>query len=818
MKKTIIATLLMVMGCGLASAMPVGEKTARLVASNYLIMQGKTHASLTLADQLTGSITKTDDNLYPAIYVYNIGNEGFILVSGDDEVEPILGYSLNGVYDTSRLSCNFAGWLDAYRCDIAAIIHSHVSGQKSYHSDEAVQEWTALKNNDASFYNKKGTKDVSALVSTRWDQGAGYNNYCPAYSGGYGGHAYTGCVATSMAQIIRYWQYPSTGFGYSAYSHSVYGRLKVNHDSVVYDYANMPTTVSPYSPQAEQDAVSLLCYHCGVAVSMNYQHAGNTDGSGAHTEDVPAALYHFGYLDSKMIYMTSVGEETWKEMLRNEFDNNRPVLYRGYSTAGGHAFVCDGYRQSQNKFHFNFGWSGYQDGYYTLTNLNGYTTGQGGVINIQPSGLAPLQETYYVSENGTGDGSSWDNATSNLNGAMLLQNVEGAGNVWVKEGTYYGDTTGTVAFPLYPGISLYGGFVGNETALDQRITGHPSILDGSNARPLFSSTGGSKTINIDGFSLRHSRSNDIALGYTTSNVKFYNCEITENVAEEEGVILYLTNHNMEYCRIHHNEAPTSQIVQIEGGTLNYCRVENNTALAAVISKGGTIGSSLIAHNSGDGADATQGGTYVNSTIVSNNGRGIIASNSTKIRNTVIWNNDTAISGSDTNIFFSAIDDPSAIIEGNSNILLVSENSGASNAPHFTLPLTSRGLTDEDYSYRLLADSPLRDAADTNRSSIPRYDLDGLQRSRNGRVDIGCYEYMNVDIPSVNTPQQLSLYPNPASTTLHILGAEGPIELLDFRGSRIAQYPEGTTQINISSYPRGLYLIKTPTTIKKLIIK
>ncbi len=806
MKRIItLGWILLTAGC--LSAMPVSEKSARTVAENFIRTQEKGNSTLTLIDVLTGPATKTTVEALPAIYVYNIGSEGFIIVSGDDEVTPVLGYSFNGVYNPSQLSPNFAGWLDAYRCDIAAIIETHIAGQKGYHSEKAAREWNALMTGDASIYPKSGRKSVSALLSSEWDQGAGYNNYCPAYSSGSGGHSYTGCVATAMAQIIRYWGYPTTGFGYSAYSHSVYGRLKVHHDSVVYDFNNMPDRVYPSSPQVQQDAVSLLCYHCGVSVSMNYQHAGNNDGSGAHTEDVPDALRHFGYMHAQMIYMTTVGESTWMQMLRDELDNGRPVLYRGISTGGGHAFVCDGYRDSQNKFHINWGWSGYQDGYFTLDNLNGYSTGQGGVINIYPSGLAPSQSTYYVSTDGTGDGSSWEMASSNLNDAIGLMKFRNEGSVWVKEGVYYGDTTGSVAFPLYSGVALYGGFVGNESFISDRTAGHPSILDGGNARVFFSTQGGgNKLINIDGFTLRHGRSDKVAIGRVSDNVKLFNCEITENVADDDGVILFISGHNIEYCRIHHNEAPSSQIIQMESGNMNCCRVENNTALAAIWSSGGSAGSCLIAHNSGDGADATLGGSFVNCDIVSNQGCGLLVSNKTKIRNCVVWNNDTAISGLDTNIYFSAIDDEGALVEGHSNMLLSSSCSGA-DAPRFTLCSASRGLTDEDYSYRLMDDSPLRDAADTNRGGVPRYDLDGMQRSRNGRVDIGCYEYMNVGIDNVPTLQTLSVYPNPATSWVRIEGAEGAVDVIDNRGRTVATLPEGATTLDVSHLPRGLYYLR-----------
>ena len=157
MKRIItLGWILLTAGC--LSAMPVSEKSARTVAENFIRTQEKGNSTLTLIDVLTGPATKTTVEALPAIYVYNIGSEGFIIVSGDDEVTPVLGYSFNGVYNPSQLSPNFAGWLDAYRCDIAAIIETHIAGQKGYHSEKAAREWNALMTGDASIYPKSGRK------------------------------------------------------------------------------------------------------------------------------------------------------------------------------------------------------------------------------------------------------------------------------------------------------------------------------------------------------------------------------------------------------------------------------------------------------------------------------------------------------------------------------------------------------------------------------------------------------------------------------------------------------------------------------------
>lgn len=812
MKKKLGAIALsLLLGCShIVKADPVNEATARKVASTYVNINCKQNATLSLAATYT-------TNQVATVYVYNIGNEGFILVSGDDEVEPVLGYSFSGAYDTTHLNPSFLSWLSAYRHDIAAIQQQAAMGAKSYSDPHAVSEWQALKAGDASFYTSKAGKNVNALVQTQWDQGVGYNNLCPSYSGGYGGHAYTGCVATAMAQIIRYWGYPTQGFSNSSYVHGVYGRLKVDHDSVTYDFANMPNRVYGYSPQVEQQAVSLLCYHCGVAVHMDYQHAGNTDGSGAHTEDVPAALAHFGYVGSKMIYMTTVGTDAWIAMLRNELDAGRPMLYRGVSGTYGHAFVCDGYQTSNNKFHFNWGWSGYQDGYFTLTNMNGYTSGQGAVLGIQPSGLAPLCTTYYFDAEGTGDGSSWDNASSHLYEAIVLRGLYKSGNMWLKEGTYYGDTTAATAFALQSGVNIYGGFQGTESALTDRDSSRFSILDGGDQRAILATSGLSKDVKLDRLSFQHGRSSNVAVMKTTSRISLNFCEIANNVAEDNGIVFNLTDATMKYSTIHHNQAPQGTIVSTNG-ELHYCRIENNEAAKVVSSTGGKVFSSLIAHNNGDAVDATSGGNYTNCNIVSNTGVGVYVSNKTTLRNTVVWNNATAIEGTDTNITFCAAD--ATMDESKGNVELTPENTGAANSPHFTLCSGIRGISDTIDSWRLFADSPLVDAGDTNITNVPGRDLDDLLRMQFGRLDIGCYEYGNVAIPEVETVNNtLQVYPNPASTHITVAAnndAEQMVQIYDLTGRRVLTATSNRT-IDVSQLQSGVYVLRSGNAITKLVI-
>ena len=398
LRKTILLVALLLASVA-SNARNVDAVMAQKAAENYLRLNAISFGQLQLNHQQT---TANGEALY---FVYNIDTTGFIIITGATELEPVLGFSLKGAFDTSRISPNFQDWLQGY----AAVIEKFQQrdGAKSYAQHP---EWTAIMEANETYF-APSTKNVNQLLSSEWDQGWGYNQYTPV--GADGQHVVVGCVATAMAQIIRYYGYPSTGFGTSSYPHRTYGRQTAVHDTSFYDFANMPDRISYYSSTPEQrHAVSLLGYHCGVAVSMDYQDAVMTSGSGSHVQDVPGALIHFGYVNSFFLDKGGHTEQEWYALVRHELDESRPVLYRGVSAnGGGHAFVCDGYRTSGNKFHFNWGWSGYQDGYYTMSDMNGYAGAQGAVFNFTPSNIASGYDTLYVAADGTGDGSSWTNAT-----------------------------------------------------------------------------------------------------------------------------------------------------------------------------------------------------------------------------------------------------------------------------------------------------------------------------------------------------------------------------------------------------------------------
>lgn len=321
------------------------------------------------------------------IYIFDNQNApGFVIVSGDDCVIPILAYSDANNFGTGEMPDNLRSWLGYYEMTIAAAVQ-----HQSVVSEDVVNQWNNLRAGRLPVEESRDIAAVSPLLSTTWDQGAPYNNLCPGTGSN---KAYVGCAATAMAQVMKYYNWPTTGTGSHSYvcnnSGYNYGTLSANFGATTYDWGNMLNNY-PYQNSgttAQRTAVATLMYHCGVSVEMEY----TPEGSGAqiadfyqfygtHNASVEYALKNFfGYSQNiHSEWLEQYSNNQWINMLKTELNNARPVLYSGYNSdnEGGHAFVCDGYDNSNN-FHFNWGWSGYGDGYFAITNLTPGTGGIGG--------------------------------------------------------------------------------------------------------------------------------------------------------------------------------------------------------------------------------------------------------------------------------------------------------------------------------------------------------------------------------------------------------------------------------------------------------
>ena len=371
---------------------PVDRQTALAAGSHFMQRKGLIKSTDKLEPYEGLMPTGTEKSLY----IFNYYTIGFVIVSADDRCRPILGYSMNGSYDLAKAPDNMTAWMEECGSTIRAGIEANLPENK-----DALKAWEDLLRQTPA--PTPQAKSDSYLLTSTWEQGSGYNNYCPTMNGQ---HVVVGCVATAMAQIIRYHGKPSRGFGHKSYRHTVYGTLAVDFDTTDYDYSLMPDRIRRSSSSSQKDMVSRLCYHCGIVVKMEYQHAGHTSGSGAHTTSVVEGLAHFGYTDAKYYSRNNMNNDSlWAAMIHEEIDNRRPIEYSGFGNDGGHAFVLDGYNED-DQYHFNWGWGGYADGFYTLTTMAGFTNSHEMVVNIFPSGWDGHLSHFLVAPDSDGDGTS----------------------------------------------------------------------------------------------------------------------------------------------------------------------------------------------------------------------------------------------------------------------------------------------------------------------------------------------------------------------------------------------------------------------------
>ena len=341
-------------------AHPVDKETARTIATKFM-----------KSNDAQLSITYQTDRNTPALYVFNT-SDGFVIISADDCETPIIGYSHEGRFDPNNVPVQMEEYLQDFVGRIQHAIENHIEADEI-----TARQWELVKST-GRLNERKNAKAVEPLLTEKWHQGCLYNSLCPAMSGPCD-RAELGCVAVAMGQIMHYWKYPSQGFGSHSYSNQGV-TLSADFGSTSYDWELMPDSLTDDSSETEIMAVATLLYHCGISVDMSY----TTNGSGAHTEDVPKALVrYFSY--SKRVHFekqSNYSDEEWRILLEEELDQLRPVLYKGSSATSGHAFVCDGY-DDDGLFHFNWGW-GTANGYFTLDNPNGYNRNNAAVVDIIP--------------------------------------------------------------------------------------------------------------------------------------------------------------------------------------------------------------------------------------------------------------------------------------------------------------------------------------------------------------------------------------------------------------------------------------------------
>ena len=370
-----------------AIAAPVSPDKAKQAAANFVQQH---HPGLTVHSTPVMSAPRALNNGQQSstqsnYYIFNTtGNKGYVIVSGDDRTTPILGYTDSGSFDPNHMPANMKAWLENYAMQIEALDALGITGE--------------------GFNAPRPTRNsISPLISTHWDQGAPYWNHCPEFmditedGDTVGELAYTGCVATSMAQIMNYYKFPLTisqmipSYQVTFYYHEEYGVFDTESlDPIYFDWDNMKDNYTGAETEAEKDAVAWLMLYAGCAAHMQY----GTNASSTSDPYIPTALNEYFNYDAKLVYRSDYEQADWEDLIYQELFEGRPIIYNGRSgTGGGHSFVCDGYAYG-DFFHINWGWGGLGDGYFVLSILNPYAGG--GVATVSSSEGYNIDQTAII--------------------------------------------------------------------------------------------------------------------------------------------------------------------------------------------------------------------------------------------------------------------------------------------------------------------------------------------------------------------------------------------------------------------------------------
>lgn len=478
-----------------AQGAQVEESVARRVAQHFLASRSVLFADTRSEDLTlvrTAGLSGTEAE--PGIIwyrIYNAGTQGFVVVSGDDLLTPVLAYSSEGAFEDGDLPINAAKWFEFYEAQIQEVLASGTA---------AAPEITARWNNmlEEGPIQPSGDRSVNPLCTTTWDQPAPYNAQCP-------GGSVTGCVATAMAQVMKYHNHPAQGAGFHSYNAPNYGTLSANFGATTYEWGSMPNSIS-----GANNAIATLMYHCGVSVDMQYSpnfsgawvlesHSPTTDHNAQY-----ALKTYFGYgTDMQGVYRDQNSLSAWNNILKGELDASRPIVYAGFGQGGGHCFVCDGY-DNNDFFHFNWGWSGAYNGFFAMDALNPDGQGTGGgtgsynstqeaLINIHPATngggggnetadmalynyVTPSATTLYYGQAFTVSTNIINNGTTDFSGDYCAAAFDASSNFYGYIGTFTGQ-------------SLPAGFVYNQDIVFS-TTGLFSMVPGTYYIGIFYKTNG----------------------------------------------------------------------------------------------------------------------------------------------------------------------------------------------------------------------------------------------------------------------------------------------------------------------------------------
>ena len=402
--KKILLIIAIVAGCIGMQAAPVSLEEARTLANKFV------------SGAFEPSRQSNELNMVystPSFYVFNVGKQGFVILSADDSYSPVIGYSMEGAFEPD----NMAPALQEYFRDI----NDYRMQRGAVEADELTAENWQMLRKYGHMKSRFGGRDATFLLTTEWDQNYPYNYYCPADAAGPGGHAYAGCVATAAGQVMKFWNSPVQGTGSHSYipaDNPQYGEQTADFGATTYDWANMPNKLSSSSPAVQKEAIGTLLYHCGVAVDMNYK----PNGSGASTVYLCTVMpQYFGYCNNmNNTYREDCTKEQYLNIIYNNIDKGWPLLHRG----GGHAYVVDGY-DDNGLVHINWGWSGSNNMFFDIDS-HGYTETQSVIDNCVPAAVYAATPNVATNIVATNDSSNplevtltWNNPAVSLTNQAL---------------------------------------------------------------------------------------------------------------------------------------------------------------------------------------------------------------------------------------------------------------------------------------------------------------------------------------------------------------------------------------------------------------
>ncbi len=402
MKKTLLLTAVLFSFAANAQTHHVNVEQAQLVATNFWQWHNTTPFR-----NVTNAKAMTFEGI-DQLHVFDFDGKGFVIVPADDRVMQVLAYSFEDPFP-SELNPEVGYWLRNYNTQIAAIAKSNAPRNTQWNRP-------LLDPAPDSTVNLTG---IPTMLTTKWNQNDPYDKFCP-YDSLHHDRTVVGCVATAMAQIMKYWNYPAYGQGSHSYEPPVwyssydFGTLSADFGNTTYLWEYMPDELDNLARTYQRDAVATLSYHCGVAVEMMYG-ISSQGGSGAFSACgdwrsycAENAFKQFFKYDTSDYHATRDfvnNDSLWCALIDEQLALGHPVYYDGRDVTGGHAFVLDG-SDTAGRYHFNMGWGGSGNGYYSIDNIAPDSGGiggnasltfnmeQGAIFNIMPA----YEETFDTAD------------------------------------------------------------------------------------------------------------------------------------------------------------------------------------------------------------------------------------------------------------------------------------------------------------------------------------------------------------------------------------------------------------------------------------